>query len=118
MVEVIKKMAELLRSGATMLQETCPVCNSPMFRFEGNTFCVKCGVSKEPSSITTPGNRSDVGSIEATIPVLSGTILKKLKAVEVEIRKTEDPSKLYQLTKLVLALLEAIKVLRNLENPH
>ena len=118
MPEVIKKMAELLRSGATMLQDTCPVCNSPMFRFEGNTFCVKCGVPKAPSSVAITGNRSDLDSIEATIPLLSGTILKKLKAIEIEIRKTEDPSKLYKLTRLMLELLEAFKVLRSLENPR
>jgi len=29
---VIKKMVELMRSGATMLAETCPLCNSPLLR--------------------------------------------------------------------------------------
>jgi len=33
-------MAELLRAGATMLAETCPKCNSPLFRLKsGEVLC-------------------------------------------------------------------------------
>ena len=36
-------MADLLRSGNTMLNKACPVCNNPIFRNkEGNTFCPTC----------------------------------------------------------------------------
>ena len=36
-------MADLLRSGNTMLNMACPVCNNPLFRNkEGNTFCPTC----------------------------------------------------------------------------
>ncbi|MFX0104972.1 MAG: Sjogren's syndrome/scleroderma autoantigen 1 family protein [Candidatus Hodarchaeota archaeon] len=39
----IKKMAELLRSGNTMLNIPCPICNNPIFRKrDGNTFCPTC----------------------------------------------------------------------------
>ena len=38
--ETIKKMAELLRSGAAMLAETCPICGSPLFRLKsGEVVC-------------------------------------------------------------------------------
>ena len=41
--ENIKKMADLLRSGSTMLKIACPVCNNPIFRNkDGNTFCPTC----------------------------------------------------------------------------
>ena len=41
--EHIKKMANLLRSGNTMLNMACPVCNNPIFREKnGNTFCPTC----------------------------------------------------------------------------
>ncbi|MFX1377762.1 MAG: Sjogren's syndrome/scleroderma autoantigen 1 family protein [Promethearchaeota archaeon] len=41
--ENIKKMAELLRSGNTMLNIACPVCNNPIFRNkDGNKFCPTC----------------------------------------------------------------------------
>ena len=43
MDENVKKMADLLRSGSTMLNTACPVCNNPIFRNkDGNTFCPTC----------------------------------------------------------------------------
>ncbi len=39
----IKKMADLLRSGYSMLNEACPECNNPIFRDkEGNLLCPTC----------------------------------------------------------------------------
>ncbi|ARM75693.1 Sjogren's syndrome/scleroderma autoantigen 1 family protein [Acidianus manzaensis] len=36
----IKKAAELLRQGATMLSESCPICNSPLFKLKsGDIVC-------------------------------------------------------------------------------
>jgi len=37
---IVKRMAELLRGGATLLAETCPLCNSPLLRLpSGETVC-------------------------------------------------------------------------------
>jgi UPF0148 protein len=39
----IEKMAELLRSGNTMLNKSCPECNSPIFKNKkGELFCPSC----------------------------------------------------------------------------
>jgi len=39
----IDKMAELLRSGNTMLNKSCPECNSPLFKNrKGEIFCPSC----------------------------------------------------------------------------
>lgn len=41
--EDAKKMANLLKSGYTMLNLACPVCNNPIFRDKnGNTLCPIC----------------------------------------------------------------------------
>ena len=41
--ENIKKMADHLRSGSTMLNLACPVCNNPIFRNkDGNIYCPTC----------------------------------------------------------------------------
>ncbi|UCE12258.1 MAG: hypothetical protein JSV04_08625 [Candidatus Heimdallarchaeota archaeon] len=39
----IKKMSTLLLSGATMLADSCPDCNVPLFKKGDNIFCPKCG---------------------------------------------------------------------------
>ncbi len=37
---MIRKMADLLRAGATMLSESCPVCGSPLFKLRsGEIIC-------------------------------------------------------------------------------
>jgi UPF0148 protein len=39
----IKRMADLLKSGATMLADTCPVCGSPLFKLrDGQVICPHC----------------------------------------------------------------------------
>jgi len=41
--EDIKKMADLLRSGHTMLNLACPICNNPIFKNKiGELFCPIC----------------------------------------------------------------------------
>ena len=38
--EAIRRMADLLRAGAAMLQERCPLCGSPLFRLRtGEVVC-------------------------------------------------------------------------------
>ncbi|BEP18098.1 Sjogren's syndrome/scleroderma autoantigen 1 family protein [Pyrofollis japonicus] len=38
--DVVKKMADLLRAGATMLSERCPICGLPLFRLKsGEVIC-------------------------------------------------------------------------------
>jgi len=40
---VVKHMAQLLKNGATMLSETCPICGTPLFRLKtGEIFCPRC----------------------------------------------------------------------------
>ena len=40
----VKRMAQLLKSGATMLERVCPQCNVPLFRLKsGEIICPSCG---------------------------------------------------------------------------
>ena len=49
--KALKKMAELLRTGAVMLEETCPVCGLPLFKLKnGEVVCPIHGVVKVVSS--------------------------------------------------------------------
>jgi UPF0148 protein len=112
MNEQIKKMAELLRSGATMLQEVCPTCGSPLFRFEDRVFCAKCGAL---SSKGSDAAKSD--NTEAVVAQFTSTVLKKLTELDVEVSKTTDFEKLYKLAKVVLTLLKALELLTRLRKP-
>ena len=45
MSDTVKRMAELLKSGAKMLAEHCPKCSSPLFDIKGKTYCIDCNRS-------------------------------------------------------------------------
>lgn len=51
-------MADLLRSGNTMLNMACPVCNNPIFRNrDGNTFCPTCNRNVKVVSGSSPQDK-------------------------------------------------------------
>jgi len=114
MNEVIRRMAESLRAGATMLPDNCPVCNSPLFRLKNKTYCVKCGWSSAltPAPTSGPPASSQMNSLKAMIPQITSTVLDRLKKLEVEVGKTPDPVKLAQLSELMLTLLKILEVLQ------
>jgi len=63
--EESKKMAELLRSGYTMLNLACPICNNPLFRDKNNEiFCSICNkrvlIKKNDISLN---NKIEVNSV-------------------------------------------------------
>ncbi len=45
--QLIKKLAEELLSGSTMLSEACPNCGLPLFRRGDSIFCSQCGEIEE-----------------------------------------------------------------------
>jgi uncharacterized Zn finger protein (UPF0148 family) len=104
MSDQIKKMADLLRSGATMLKDVCPVCNSPLFRVENKTVCAKCGY--------TPAVAQQVfAQPDNTVRVLNRlnlTVAKKLDELESEIAKATDLDRLSKLAELVLIFLRIL----------
>jgi uncharacterized Zn finger protein (UPF0148 family) len=116
MNEVIRKMAETLRSGATMLPDNCPVCNSPLFRLKNRTYCVKCGLASAltPASAFGSTAPSQVDSVKAIVPQMTSIVLTKLKKLELEVDETSDPVRLSQVSELVLTLLNILEVLERL----
>nr|MDO8100273.1 Sjogren's syndrome/scleroderma autoantigen 1 family protein [Candidatus Njordarchaeota archaeon] len=116
MNEVIRKMAESLRAGATMLSDNCPVCNSPLFRLKSKTYCVKCDSSSAltPAPVFSPLASSQVNDLKVMVPRITSTVLNRLKKLEVEVDKTPDPVRLAQLSELMLTLLKILEVLERL----
>jgi UPF0148 protein len=110
MNDQIKKMAELLKSGATMLPDACPVCNSPLFKVENRILCAKCGYS--PASGTKAAGRSD--DEVNTLAKMNLLAIKKIGELEGVISKTMDLGKLKQLAELTLAFLRILSLLHEI----
>jgi len=108
----VKKMAELLKSGATMLSELCPECGNPLFKIKNEIFCVKCN---KPVVIV----KATESEIKALAPmILAGveqTILSKIQEINSMIKEEKDLNRMIQLGSVLsgwLSALEKVKKLR------
>jgi UPF0148 protein len=103
--EDLKRMADLLRSGATMLGEHCPVCNSPLFRVKGEVWCPKCNrrviEAKEGKELPLVASQS--------LDNLKATILQKIQETTKKITEEKDIDKLERLSSLLINWLEALE---------
>ena len=97
-------MADLLRSGNTMLNMACPVCNNPLFRKKsGETFCPICEKKvlivknkagqdsetiKENSECFKNQEQINISRYKETLILLKNVIFEKIKWITQEL-KTE-----------------------------
>lgn len=70
--EVVKRMSDLMKSGAVMLEQTCPLCGLPLFRLKsGEVVCPVHG----PVKI--------VKSEDEAVEAVTSTVLRELERVVV-----------------------------------
>ena len=103
----LKKMATLLREGATMLQSQCPVCDSPLFKLRNGDLI--CPVCQKP--VITVKDDSEIAGIylQNVLFDLSSTIGEKIRKLNTEIQNETDQGELMDKTRLLLIYLEAIE---------
>ena len=98
----IKRMADLLRQGATLTDLSCPACASPLFRLKDGTLW--CAKDEKKVIIVKEGEEKT-----SAYDKLEATLLTKVQGIQDKIQNTED---MEELQKLSLALSE---LLGNLE---
>jgi len=110
--EVVKKMAALLKSGATMLEQTCPACNVPLFRLKtGEVVCPSCGqryiiVSSDEEELEVRGN--------LTLQELERVAIDRLARVAAELRAAKDYSEVSEALEVALNLLRVVDYARRI----
>jgi UPF0148 protein len=105
----MKEMAELLRNGASMLSESCPQCNTPLFRLQsGEIICPMC---QKPLKIVS-------GDIEEQDITHQGSLeeilRKKISEVQGLLGEEKNPSKIRNLTETLMVLLDAREKVKKL----
>lgn len=110
--ESIKRMADLLKSGATMLFEHCPQCGSPLFKLQDEVRCPKC--DKRVIIVKTGEEVPDVSKSELLIDV-EDTILYKLQEFSDRVRDEKDVSKLVALGNLLSTWLDVLEKVRKIQ---
>jgi UPF0148 protein len=107
----VKKMAELLKSGATMLSETCPECGTPLFRKGKETFCAKC--NKQVVIIQTAEDEIRLRT-DQVLESSEQTLLAKIQEINLALKNENDPEKLMAYGNALSSWLGAIEKLRRL----
>ncbi len=109
----VKRMADLLRSGATMLQETCPVCATPLFRLGKDTFCPKCN---RPVAIVKSAEEEVRLASQQVLDNLDQAILEKIAELNVTIKNEHGLAPLRELGEAVKTYLSALEQIRKLRS--
>jgi len=109
----VKKMAELLKSGATMLSDTCPECGTPLFRKGKETFCAKC--NKPVVIIQTAEDESRLKA-DTIFESSEQTLMAKIQEINMALKNEKDPDKLVAYGNALSSWLSAIEKLRRLRS--
>lgn len=109
----VKKMANLLRQGATLTELACPACASPLFKLKsGDLWCEHC--SKKVILLKEGESSHEIVKTEL-LSTLEATLLTKIQEIERQIREEMDPEKLQKLNNTLEALLSNLEKTRKIK---
>ncbi len=133
----IKNMADILLKGGKMLNRGCPECNAPLFKFQGRTFCGKCGWEEEsapspetakaeppqakaPARPSSGGPRAgvDLGSeaLDATVANLKRVVLQRISEYSKRLADQADTASISSNTGVLLDLMELLEKIMVVES--
>ena len=110
----IKRMADLLMSGATLTDLSCPVCASPLFRLKDGTLW--CANDEKKVVIVKEGEEPPKQAAASTAyDKLEATLLAKMQELQGKIEKTEDLDELQKLSTALTELLNSLEKIKNMK---
>jgi len=111
----IKRMADLLRQGATLTDLSCPVCSSPLFRFKDGTLW--CEQDQKRVVIVKEGEQPPMQAApqNSAYDKLEATLLAKIQGIEEKIEKTEDIEEIQKLSTALSELLGSLEKIRRMK---
>ena len=113
MGEEVKRMADLLRSGAVMLQVACPICATPLFKHGKDTFCAKCN---RPVMILKSAEEEARFAGQQVLDGLEQVVLEKIAEFNVAIKNERNLAPLRELGEAINTYLSALEQIRRLKS--
>jgi len=108
----IKRMADLLRQGATLTDLSCPACASPLFRLkDGMLWCGKC---EKKVIVVKEGEEAEKASSMA-YDKLEATLLSKVQNIQDKIQNSEDVEELQKLSTALSELLSTLEKVKKMK---
>jgi UPF0148 protein len=110
----IKRMADLLRQGATLTDLSCPACASPLFRLKDGTLW--CANDEKKVVIVKEGEEEPPKPTANTAyDKLETTLLTKFQDLENKIGKTDDADELQKLSSALSQLLDSLEKIQKMK---
>lgn len=111
MSDSTKQMAELLRSGAKMLSQSCPECGSPLFQLKsGEIWCARC----QRRVIIIPEGEETTAEAGIQLESLERAIVQKLSSIAGLLAGQSEPGELKDTAEALNALLASLERLRRI----
>lgn len=109
----IKRMADLLRRGATMLAEACPICGAPLLRVDEDIYCASCDKrfitqQETKATRTTP--------VKTSLPRLRTAIVSKLEHLGARVNDLTNLDELEKTIKIIIQFLKALEMIDSYSN--
>ena len=108
----VRLMADLLRSGATLTNLSCPVCASPIFRLKsGELWCAQC-----QKKVVVVREEEEARKIEAlsTLSQVETTILMKIWEINEKLKNEGDLKEIQHLGSVLSILLDDLEKLKRI----
>jgi UPF0148 protein len=114
--EHIKRMADLLRQGATLTDLACPQCSSPLFRLKDGTLW--CGKDEKKVILVKEGEEKveeAKATSNAAMDKLEATLMAKVQDLQVKIEKTDNVEEIGKLTTAISELLDSLEKIKRMK---
>jgi len=110
----VSRMVDMLRGGAVMLAEACPVCRTPLFKLKsGEVYCATC---EKRVLIVKEGEEESFKALQfSTVENLDRTVFAKLAELSEVAKHEGDVNRLYDLARCLAAWLEVLEKVRRLK---
>ena len=110
----IKRMADLLRQGATLTDLACPLCSSPLFRLRDGTLW--CGKDEKKVVLVKEGEEPPKPAANNTaMDTLEATLMKKVQDLQEKIQQTDNADELAKLSTALSQLLESLERIKRMK---
>ena len=104
--DVVKRLADALRSGAKMLPEACPVCGNPLFDVKGDIRCVACD---KPVVMVKDESESGRALYPFILNTLEDVVVSKIDELTARLSRAIELEEIEVISKAIDALLTVLQ---------
>lgn len=108
----VRLMADMLRSGATLTDLSCPVCASPIFRLKsGELLCAQC-----QKKVVVVKEEEEAREIEilSALSQAETTLLTKIWEINEKLKVEDNPDEIRRLSAVISILLDNLEKIRRI----